>query len=178
MKKKITFSALAVSLAFTLSGVVHADTDTGKLTVTGNIVASTCTVPQNELTRTVVFNPAHLNDINALTVGGLLTAETKPLNFDVTGCPGADGSNVSIRFDYAPEASTTDYLSNSGVANGVLIGINKKGVPERLTPASLVTSAIAGGGATIETEANLYKTQTTVTAGSIASTMNVTIVNP
>ncbi|MFW7226945.1 MULTISPECIES: fimbrial protein [unclassified Serratia (in: enterobacteria)] len=174
-KRLIPVMLLAANFAV-CAGAYANQTATGKLDVTGTVVATTCTVAQSELTKTITFADVDGSTLGSAAVNDKIAGSTQALTFDVTGCPGT--GNASIRFDYTPQATTTDYLTNTGTSKGVLVGINEKGKVPRIAPAGLITAAITAGNATINAEANLYKAAAAVGVGTIASVMNVTVVSP
>ncbi|MGP0906808.1 fimbrial protein [Serratia sp. CY76391] len=174
--KKQLIQVMLLAANFVVCAGAEAASDSGQLTVEGSLVTTTCTVTQSELTKTITFADVDASTLTSAAVNDKIPGSTQPLTFDVTDCPGT--GNASIRFDYTPQATTTDYLTNTGTSTGVLVGINEKGKVTRIAPAGLISAAITAGKATIDAEANLYKAAAAVGVGTIASVMNVTVVSP
>ncbi|AMZ77760.1 MULTISPECIES: fimbrial protein [Enterobacter] len=179
MRNKIyAIGLLGGAIFMSVNAYAVGNNATGLLTVDGNMVAQTCLVPQNDLTKTVNFDTVDVGDIRALAANAKIAGTTKSLDFNITGCPGNDGDTVSIRFDYNVETGKTNYLLNTSDSRGVLVGINKKGDDALIVPAGTIDATTTGGNATVEAEASLYRDAGSVFTGGINSTMNVTLVNP
>lgn len=174
---KLSNIALCLSAAaFMLSANAFADNSTGSLHVTGQIVDATCTIDANQLNQTIDLGAIHASDLAAATQGAVVTS--KPVDFTLTACP-ASLTGVGMRFNYTEDAAG-HYMTNTGDAKGVLLGISTTADTVALPTGSTVMSAdydATGGSATIHAKVNAYRIGTEAPAeGTIASVSQVVVV--
>ncbi|EJT7259157.1 type 1 fimbrial protein [Salmonella enterica] len=167
-----------VSLALLTSVSMVAEvsaTETGTITVTGNVVGVTCEVPAAQLTRTINVPEIDQSVLTAAGKGAAVTGASTAFQFDVTKCP-TSVKRVGVRFDYTGDTAFPALMKNTGTAKGVLLGISKDTDTTAITTGTSVDAAsIANGAATVKAKVNAYRTTEAVVAGDIASTATVTV---
>ncbi|ELI8702898.1 type 1 fimbrial protein [Salmonella enterica] len=167
-----------VSLALLTSVSMVAEvsaTETGTITVTGNVVGVTCEVPAAQLTRTINVPEIDQSVLTAAGKGAAVTGASTAFQFDVTKCP-TSVKRVGVRFDYTGDTAFPALMKNTGTAKGVLLGISKDADTDAIaTGTSVDADAIANGAATVKAKVNAYRTSEAVAAGDIASTATVTL---
>lgn len=170
--KVVKYSVLSILLG---ASFASGATETGTLTITGNVVDQTCEVPAAQLIQSVTIPEIGQAALTGTAENAAVPNVSVPLQFDVTNCP-ASVSRVGIRFDYTADGSYATYMQNTGSATGVLLGISKD---SDTTPVASATSIdatnIANGAATVSAKVNAYRTSAAIAAGDIASTATVTV---
>jgi type 1 fimbria pilin len=168
--KKIS-AAIVISALFTsVSMPVWAD----EITFEGSVTDSSCVVPANEMTRTITLAKISPVYLSAANEGDDVATET--FNFNITGCP-SNVSNVGVNFTFSPDATSTQYLSNTGTATGVLLGITDGSDQLVANNASIMSDnydEVTGSG-TVNAKVKAYRTSGAVASGTIASTANIVI---
>ncbi|WP_455851575.1 fimbrial protein [Pantoea endophytica] len=150
--------------------------NTGTVTFAGAITEQACTVPANQMNQQI--------DMTGMTPESLIAADEdesvaeRAFTFNVTDCP-AGLTNVGIKFDYNPDSSNNQYLSNSGTATGVAFGITDKNNVLKNTSEIINADNYDGttGTATVEAKLRAYRVGTAAPeTGSVESTATVTLI--
>jgi major type 1 subunit fimbrin (pilin) len=162
------------------------NTSNGTITITGDVVSSTCSVAVNggSASPTVTLPTV---DINAF--GGVASAATGwvPVSIVLTGCPASISGlthNTVVPYFYGSNVdSATGYLKNSsGTSNVEVVLSNAQAISGALTLAGAVGSqnttaqALSTSAITFSYYAGYISTSATTTAGTVNTSVQYDLV--
>ncbi|EIS6415766.1 hypothetical protein L0B67_005089, partial [Salmonella enterica] len=75
-------------LLYGISASVNAATETGSVSITGNILDSTCEVPAAQLTRTIMLPEINQSTLSSVANNAVVSGVSQTFQFDVN-CPAA-----------------------------------------------------------------------------------------
>lgn len=171
--KKFKVSLIAILSALSL----NAHANSGTLTISGTAGDSTCVVAPEQMTRTIDITGVTPATLNAAAPGESVFAQD--IEFDATSCPSTT-TGVGLRVDFAPHATSNEYLINSGTATGVAVGITDSSDVLQTSGSIILADDLdaTAGTATVKTKIQAYRVGgETVAGGTIASAANITLIN-
>ncbi|HEX4503370.1 MAG TPA: fimbrial protein [Scandinavium sp.] len=164
------FPKLVIMMACALSASVFA-ADTVTINVTGNVVASPCTVNGGSSTLDV-----KLGDIQAATLSAAGAVSTAvPFSLKFTDCP-AGTKSVSAAFSGTPDPDAGGYYKNNGTAKNVAIGIYQTSTGfGKGNGTNIVQDVQADHTVTMDMQAKAYSSAGGATPGTITGAIVVTM---
>ncbi|MBL5825938.1 fimbrial protein [Serratia fonticola] len=169
---KNTFALSFAVLSFlAASNALAAD---GTINFTGEIIESGCTVATSNVS--VDFGTVAASTFK--NAGD--TASPKAFQINLTGCPAAvTAAGASVRFDATPDSSNSNLFSIGASSTAAGVGITvldaKAKVVAPNSDSSIYTLKETGTNV-LDFVAKLQSTSSTVTAGTISTTANFTII--
>jgi major type 1 subunit fimbrin (pilin) len=174
MKKLTQVTALMVLLT---AGAAQAASDTAVVTVTGRVLANTCTIDSGSATQTVTLPDISDRDIRGKgTTGG-----AKDVVIVLRNC-GASASGVVVRATGNPDADDSTAFTNAvaqagGGATGVGVYFFQTDGTTKFLPGGSVTQTSAltpSVDNTLTYKASYVGTKDVVTAGTFSTVVNMT----
>lgn len=164
-----------------MTGAVNAaGPQSGTLTITGQVVDSTCQVDFNSGVTQFDFGEINKADWDTAATDGAVIGQPKTVSFTVSDCP-AYVKNVSVKFGNF-DATNDEYLTKSGgTGEGVMFGVTDESGNTRLSGATPeLTVDVDGKDLTANPEvikANLhtYRQGATFTAGDVNAVTDVLV---
>ncbi|MCO7508704.1 fimbrial protein [Serratia fonticola] len=164
----LSFAALSFLAA---NNALAAD---GTINFTGEVIDSACTVTTSNVS--VDFGTVAASAFKS--AGD--TVSPKEFQISLTGCPAAvTASGATVRFDATPDATNPNLFSIGASSTAAGVGITvldaKAAVVTPNSDSSIYTLAETGTNV-LDFVAKLQSTSSTVTAGTISTTANFTVV--
>lgn len=170
-----------ISKISVLAGIVfgaistNAFSETGTLTMSGEVTEQSCFIPLPEMTRVLTIEDI---DASVLDPASPNTAvASQDFSFNVADCP-AGTNNVGVTFNFEADANNPNYMKNNGVAEGVLLGITQEN-DTPITDGETILSADLDpntGAGTINAKIQAYRIGSAPSVGgNISSTASVTL---
>lgn len=156
---KTMFKILLVAGMITSSVVVHAQTS---ITVTGQVVQRSCTVPTNA---TVDLGTLYTSDL----INNNSVSNWKTFDLTLQNCQGM----TTVTATYNGSAEQTDYYKNFGGASNVMIELMDANSNNQVKPGSQEQATVTNGNATFNLKARAVS-QGNAGAGSINTQITVT----
>lgn len=153
---------------------------TGTITITGQVVDSTCQVDINGGVKSFDFGEIHKTDWDTAAADGAIIGQPQTVTFTVSNCP-AYVKNVSVKFGNFDATDDTYLTKSGGTGEGVMFGVTDESGTTRLSGASPeLTADVTGKDLTTTPEvikANLhaYRKGSTFTAGDISAVSDVLV---
>ncbi|WP_455844783.1 fimbrial protein [Pantoea agglomerans] len=172
IKKSVISAAIAMGL---ISTSVFAN-NTGTIDFSGSVANGSCQIPASQMTKIVDLGEITTAEINAASAGQ--SVKQQPLQFDVSLCP-SNITDVAVQFDFTPDATNTQYITQTGDAEGVLFGITDANDALVANAGQVAAdAAVSGGAATVNAKIQAYRIGTeNAVGGSLASTATVTLIS-
>jgi type 1 fimbria pilin len=179
MKSMMKYSLLSVLMAGAMgAGVAQAaQTDAGTLTITGNVVDSTCSVALSN-------NTFDFGDLTKATWDGVADkaemATPKDVSFTVTGCP-SYVKNLHVTFDKFDPVNDGFLVSEASSAGaGVQFGIADEQGKLLPSAAPVIDHAVGATpnwavGEVVNAKVGVYKSGATFTAGDVTATTDAVL---
>lgn len=151
----------------------------GTITINGQITDTTCSIAVNNGTNDGTVNLPTISAIALSSVNSV--AGTTPFNIVLSGCTGATLNNAYAYFEPGAfvETTTGRLNNNSGTATGVQVRLlDKVSTPIVVggTSQGGVVEDVSGGGTTLGYYAQYYANSGTVSAGTVVTQVDYTIV--
>jgi minor fimbrial subunit len=145
--------------------------DSVTLNITGNVVASPCTVNGGSGTINV-----DLTNIQATTLASAGSSSTDiPFSIPLTACP-AGTSNVQVAFSGTPDpVAGANYYKNTGTATNVAVGITEVSTGTLKGTGTTIIQPVVAGVATVNLKAKAYSSAGGAMPGTISSVVTTTI---
>ncbi|MEX5626696.1 MULTISPECIES: fimbrial protein [Pseudomonas] len=160
--------AITASLAAT---AVQAAT-TGTLRFTGQVNAGTCNLAAGDVTRTITLPSIKVSDFDS-------SEEVGTTNFDITAECESDIQNVFFLFAGTPSSGNGALFANTGTSAGTALSLSHRNVAYIPANGSVAERtrqiATSGARALLPMNASYRKTGTPITAGTLDSTVTVSI---
>jgi major type 1 subunit fimbrin (pilin) len=149
-----------------------ASVESGTVTFTGSLTASTCTISALTQNQTVTLPTLPITQFSNTPVGSF--AGAKSFSFTLTGCGTATKATAS--FDVSPQLdTTTGALINTGTATGIEVQLVNDPDLTAITIGAQTSyaesAAITSGAATLNYAARYYQSATSVSAGSVSTSV-------
>ncbi len=177
MKKNLLAALIATTL---ISGLAHATHyPAGNVTFNGTLSATTCVVALAGASTSGMTVDIGTVSTSAFT-GQNSEAGATNFKVDVTGCPGSNGSSITLMFAGSADSSLSDAFANTastGAATGVAVRLKEFMYP--ITPGqnTPVGHGLSGGATYITLSAQMVQTTaTTPTTGAVRATPILNIV--
>ena len=177
LKSSLLATALAVACgALALAPTANAATG-GTITITGKVIAPTCSVSNATAGNLSVNLPTVLT--SAFSGSGSTTGAT-PFNLALTGCPtNPSGVQVAAQFSGTGINATDGNLINTA-ASGSNVEVqltNSAGTAINLktTPTPVTATVDASGNATLNYQAQYYAAVGAVTGGAVQASVQYTL---
>lgn len=161
-------SALNIVLLLSLfPAITHADE---AISVSGNIVASPCTVDTNTVTKTVVFNSLQRRDLQTAGAGG----EWQDFDLLLTNCP-VSTTGVTVVMSGQADIQDVTAWKNTGTSTNLALRIASRDRTTAYAVGSLLSQSVntSTGSASFPLSARIFTPQGNVTAGTFRAVMNV-----
>jgi len=174
MMKRLT---MVTTLMFmTVTGVAQAATDKATITITGKVLANTCTIDSSSATQSIPLDDISDRDIRGKgTIGG-----KKDVVIKLTNC-GAGASRVVVSASGTPDADDASAFTNvktqaDGGATGVGVYFFQTDGTTKFVPAGTVTQISTlkpSVDNTLTYKAAFVGTKDAVTAGDFSTVVNM-----
>ncbi len=165
---------LTLLLAITagLAGNAAQAATTGTLRFVGQVNAGTCNLAAGDANRSVTLPPVKVSDFDsAVAAGGL--------DFDISADCESDIRNVIFLFTGTPAVGNGAMFSNTGTSAGTGLWLSHRGIADIPANGTVAqrsrTIGTSSNKAVMPLRATYYKTGAAVTAGTLASTVTVSI---
>ncbi|MBV6817990.1 type 1 fimbrial protein [Rahnella sp. PD12R] len=157
-------------LALMAMGYQAANADPVNINITGNVVASPCTVNNNNNNLNIdLGTDIQAKDLFTAGSGSALT----PFNLSLTSCP-LGTSNVKVTFTGTADTTSPVRYKNTGTATNLAVELSQQGTGTLLNNNSSLTQPVLGDNTvTYALNARAYATSGSVTPGSISSVVQV-----
>lgn len=173
MKKLTQATALMVLMT---AGAAQAASDTAIITITGRVLANTCTIDSNSATQTVTLDDIADRDIR----GKGKTGGTKDVVIKLNGC-GDSASGVVVTASGNPDSEDPSAFANAVSeanegATGVGVYFFQTDGTTKFLPSGTVTqtSPLEAVDNTLTYKASFVGTKDSVTAGAFSTVVNMT----
>ncbi|WP_343552838.1 fimbrial protein [Pantoea sp.] len=172
---KFKKSVLGAILVMGMTSASAFAANNGTITFSGAITDGSCQIPVSQMTRTINLDNVGASDLNTASIG--TSVQEEALQFDAAYCPNTV-TDVAVQFDFTPDATNSQYIANTGDAQGVLFGITDANDTLVANGGSVAADAVSGTGtATVNAKIRAYRVGSAApVAGSIASTATVTLI--
>ena len=149
------------------SAAVQADPS---ISVSGNVVASPCTVDAGTVNKTVEFNPLQQRDLQTAGEGG----EWQDFDLLLTNCPPGTATVMAL-LSGTVDAQDATAWKNSGTSSGMALRIASRDHGTTWAPGSNLQQSvnISTHSASFPLSARMFTPQGSATAGTFRSVMNV-----
>lgn len=162
MKGILKFSVLALLVMSSQA----ANADPININITGNVVASPCTVNNSSSNLNVSLGDAiQATDLAAAGAGSTLI----PFDLSLTACP-LGTSNVKVTFTGTPDTASPTMYKSTGTATNVAVELSEQGTDTILSNNSTLTQPVlADKTVTYALNARAYSTAGSVMPGNVST---------
>lgn len=160
------YTKSAMALLVITMGYGSAQADPVSINITGNVVASPCTVNGSSSNLNVNLG----TNIGAATLTTAASGSTlTPFNLALTACPSGT-SNVTVTFSGTADTTSTTMYKNTGTATNVAVELSQQGTGTILKNGSTLTKAVqADKTVTYALNARAYSAAGSVMPGNISA---------
>lgn len=166
MKMNSLYSKSTMALFVIAMGCGSAQADPVNINITGNVVASPCTVNNGNSNLNVDLGTSiQASDLAAVSSG----STKKAFNLALSACP-TGTSNVKVTFSGTADTTSTTMYKNTGTATNVAVELSQQTTGTILGNGSTLTQAVqAGKTVTYALNARAYSAKGGVLPGNISS---------
>lgn len=152
-------------------GVQAADST---ITVTGEVYAEPCTVSSTSAAIDIDLGQVSAKDFQTANASSANWSAVKKIT--LTNCP-AGTKTVTAKFDGTADTDDNSYFKNSGTAKNlsVWLAADTGGTATTIKPEGTQNATVTSSGAEFPIKVKLYTKKGSVEAGSVSSTISVTL---
>lgn len=176
--KRSVIAAAVFSTVLMSSGVFAADQDYGELTITGMVKGSTCQFMDGNTSTVITMNDVGLDVFSNLTPGDIYTGLTNSTNSPLkVHCAAGTDPKITLSTDQFDDTHQNITKNTGGDAENIGFAVKANG--EELSPGNTITlteDSAGSGNYTIDFSAQYALTGATPSAGSVKSTVKLTVV--